>query len=455
MAGLEERLSKLEKILHRLFCCDTNEFTGPQGPAGPMGPQGLQGPPGVDGLITFQNLNWMGEWTPCVIYDQFDAVSYLGSSYFMNCESSATYECETPDMNPTCWVLLANAGATGPQGPTGLAGNDGSNSGRWQYQGLLSIGLPGLNSFALDVNNLATNTSISINKITTSGNYYDWLSILNSLDYSGSSPAFLQIVEVGNNSIVGLYEITGANGFSGPPVNQSLNLSLNFIGGQSVPLTIGTQYTISWVLNGVASPSIPKTYGSIQALDITGAELIYDFNKVKSANKVACVYLPNTTQIGKEVVVYSTELDNVGFYIQSNSQLTFNAILGWYESTGFITTYGIDEGESYVFAYPRGNYKFTFLGNIAAGGKAFWNMEALPNTYPTSGTQENLLTSSVVLDNPRVTTTSTLLTSSSLNAIGGGFKEGEQIFAPNQPGGAKMFTKTSTGWVSSSLNIVP
>ena len=28
MAGLEERLTKLESILHRLFCCDTNQFTG-------------------------------------------------------------------------------------------------------------------------------------------------------------------------------------------------------------------------------------------------------------------------------------------------------------------------------------------------------------------------------------------------------------------------------------------
>ncbi len=454
MAGLEERITKLEKILHRLFCCESNEFTGPQGPAGPTGPQGIQGPPGADGLITFQNLNWMGEFTPCVIYNQFDAVSYMGSSYFLNCEDSATFECEYPIDN-SCWVLLANAGATGPQGPTGLAGNDGSNSGRWQFQGLLSVGLPGTNSFNVDVNNLGTLTSISLNKTTFGGDYYDWLSIIDSLDYSGSSPAFLQIVEVGNNSIIGLYEIIQANGFSGPPINQSLNLGLNFIGGQSVPLTIGKQYTISWVLNGVASPAIPKTYGSIQALDTTGAELIYDFNRVKSANKVACVYLPDTTQIGKEVVVYSAELDNVGFYIQSNSELTFNAILGWYESTGFLTTYGIQEGESYVLAYPRGNYKFTFLGNIAAGGKAFWNMEALPNTYPTSGNQENLLTASVVLDNPRVNTTYTLLTSSLLNTIGGSLKEGEQIFAPNQPGGAKMFTKTSTGWVSSSLNIVP
>jgi hypothetical protein len=242
MAGLEERLSKLESILHRVLCCDINQFTGPQGPPGPPGTPGIQGPPGVDGLITFQNLNWVGEWTPCVIYDQFDAVSYLGSSYFMNCVSSATYECETPDMNPSCWILLANAGATGPQGPTGIAGNDGSNSGRWKYLTTTNfVGVPGTNHFVIDVNQLNLITTIAINRATFGGDYFDWFSILNNLNYTLGSPAFFQITEVGNNAVTAVYEVTGTNGFVTPFV---FSLNLNFIGGQSVPLDPSKQYTI-------------------------------------------------------------------------------------------------------------------------------------------------------------------------------------------------------------------
>jgi len=453
MAGLEERLSKLESILHRLFCCDTNQFTGPQGPPGAPGTPGIQGPPGVDGLITFQNLNWVGDWVPCVIYDQFDAVSYDGSSYFMNCESSTTYECETPDMNPSCWILLANAGATGPQGPTGLAGNDGSNSGRWQYLTTTNfVGAPSANYFCVNINQLNLISTLVLNQTTFGGDYLAWLSILDGLDYNSSSPAFLQITQVGNNNITAVYEVTFSNGFVSPSV---LSLELNFIGGQSVPLDPTKQYTISWVLNGLGGTVANKTVGSIAAINIPGEELIYDYNIVTSRSKTACVYLPNTTQIGKEVIVFSRRLENIGFYIQANSQISADPVSGTPISTGFLTTFGIDEGESFYLAVPNGNYKFTFLGNTAAGGKAFWNMEALPNTYFTNGVQFNLADASTILDNPRVNVTVATLDAATLTTLYPFLQAGEEVFAPNQPGGGKLFIKTATGWLSSPLNIVP
>jgi hypothetical protein len=200
MAGLEERLSKLESILHRLFCCDTNQFTGPEGPQGPQGnpgTPGLQGPPGADGAVGPAGLNWEGEWSPCVVYQENDAVGWNGASYYVTCPTSDSapcyaYEvngtgflewtdcegveesydftsssyticsiapfpptvggltfdplinypgcsstaCVPPNLNP-CFALLASQGATGPQGPAGLTGvdgNDGSNSGRWKFR---------------------------------------------------------------------------------------------------------------------------------------------------------------------------------------------------------------------------------------------------------------------------------------------------------------------------------
>ncbi|TXG80949.1 MAG: hypothetical protein E6R13_07275 [Spirochaetes bacterium] len=450
MAGLEERLKKLEGIVHNLFCCDNNQFTGPQGPPGPIG---LQGPPGQNGEIIFQNLNWLGDFVPCVVYNQFDAVSYNGSSYFLNCESSTSFECETPDMNPECWILLANAGAPGAQGPTGQAGNDGSNSGRWRYAGLQSSGLPSPGAFTTNVTQLDLVTSININKeAINSANYYDWLSILNSLNYS-IVPAYLQIVEVGNNAVIALYEVTATNDFIGPVSNQSLGLTLNYIGGQAVNLELTKQYTISWVLNGLGS-SANKTVGTVIASDIPGTELIYDFNIVRSASKDYCVYLPDTTQVGKEVVVFSGRLENVGFYIQSNSEISVGTTTTQPVSTGHITTFGIDEGSNNYSVYPNGNYKFTFLGNIAAKGKAFWNMEALPNTYYTLSPGDNNLTSSTDLRKSYYTGSYTALTSSDLYSLFPNLLPGEQVFAPNQPGGPKVFIKTSFSWYSTDLTIV-
>lgn len=450
MAGLEERLRKLEGILNNLFCCDTNQFTGPQGPPGP---QGIQGPPGQNGEIIFQNLNWLGAFTPCVVYAQFDAVSYNGSSYFLNCETNETFECETPDMNPECWVLLANAGAPGATGPQGISGNDGSNSGRWQYQGLQTLGMPGQGSFNTDNTQLNLITTVNINKQSiATANYYDWLAILDSLSYT-VVPAYLQITEVGNNNVIGLYEITSSGGFSGPLSNQHLILNVNYIGGQAVNLTLTKQYTISWVLNGLGS-SANKTVGNLMASEIPGTELIYDFNIVKSSSKTACVYLPSTTQIGKEVVVFSTRLENAGFYVESNSEIIIDPINLWPVSTGYLTTFGIDEGLSYYFVYPNGNYKFTFLGNIAAKDKAFWNMEALPNTYFTLTPGNNLLNSSTELYKQYYTASFAALTTLDLNTLFPNLLPGEQVFAPNQPGGPKIFIKTAFSWYSTALTIV-
>ncbi len=450
MAGLEERLKRLEGILNNLFCCDTNQFTGPQGPPGPTGPTGPAGP---EGAIIFENLNWMGEFVPCVVYDQFDAVSYLGSSYFLNCESSFSFQCETP-LDNECWVLLANAGAPGATGPQGISGNDGSNSGRWSYQGLSGLGLPPTSGFTCDDSLLSNIFFITINQKSIGlANYYSWLDILNNLAYIAEPPAFLQITQVGNNSVIGLFQVIGTSGFYGTVGNQSLKLGVNYVGGQAVNLVPGTQYSISWVINGVVN-AVNKTVGNLMATDIPGTELIYDFNIVKSASKTACVYLPNTTQVGKEVVVFSTKTENVGFYVQSNSQITIDPSLLLPVSTGYLTTHGIDEGADNYFVYPSGNYKFTFLGNTAAGGKAFWNMEALPNTYFSLIPGDNLFDSSTELFNQHYTASAVTLTTSALNALFPDLVAGEQVFAPYQPGGPKIFVKTAFSWYSTVLTIV-
>jgi hypothetical protein len=271
MAGLEERLNKLESILHRLFCCDSNQFTGPQGPQGPQGDTGLQGPPGANGAVGPAGLNWQGQWTTCVVYQENDAVGYNGASYYVTCPTSDSAPCYSyimtgtgvfestdcfgndftvtgsalpqvlcvlseipstiggltftpasggdcpstacapPDVNP-CFALLASQGATGPQGPTGIgiSGNDGSNSGRWKFLTTTNIvGAPGSTYFVADTLNLNTLSRIVVNfDDINSTNYEAWWTAL--YDFGVDYPGtlfFIQITEVGSNNIIGIYQI--------------------------------------------------------------------------------------------------------------------------------------------------------------------------------------------------------------------------------------------------------
>lgn len=88
--------------------------TGPQGPQGPTGPQGVPGPVGPAGL------NWQGAWSAANSYVVDDAVGYAGASWF--CINNVGPSATAPNADPTNWALLASQGATGPQGPQGIAG---------------------------------------------------------------------------------------------------------------------------------------------------------------------------------------------------------------------------------------------------------------------------------------------------------------------------------------------
>lgn len=459
---MEERIARLEALLHKLLCC-TPPVVGPQGPQGPMGnpgEDGIQGPPGADGAIIFENLNWLGEFVPCVVYNQFDAVSYNGSSYFMNCESSATSECESPEAN-TCWVMLANVGATGPQGPTGLRGiegNDGSNSGRWIFNEVdASLPDPGSTYFISNSINLDEVTSLTISyNNETNVDYEIWFKFLREIALAYRPLVLFQITEVGSNNIIGVYKVTTQEDGSLNLGNFSsyMRVDLEILIEQTTQFTKGKTYTISWSIHSLGQMA-PKTVGEVKATEIVeDAELIYDFNIVYSEIKSWGVYLPDTSLIGKEVVVYlkSSEQGTAGAQITSNSEIDLTNFIP--EGTGYITTQGIDNGENSVFMYPNSSCKFTFLGNIAAGGKAFWSMEALPNTYVTlDGAQP--LDSSTDLKGYETSLASTTLTSPDLYAAFPNLRTGQYVFAPNQPGGAKIFIKSTLGWLSQTLNTVP
>jgi hypothetical protein len=454
MAGLEERLSKLEKILHRLFCCDTNEFTGPQGPQGPQGETGEPGPPGADGAIIFQNLNWMGAWTPCVIYNQFDAVSYNGSSYFMNCESSATYECEYPPENPTCWILLANAGATGPQGPTGLIGNDGSNSGRWKFLTTSDIvGAPGSTYFVTDTLNLNTLTRIIVNfDDINSTDYEAWWTALYDfgVDYPGSL-FFIQITEVGSNNIIGIYQVEyKAPSFDMALLPNRISIGLAPMYVSNSVFTPNKNYTISWSIHGgVNGGNAPKTKGEVSAQAFPGPypTLQYDFNEALSSIpwdiptlSRSYVALPTPTVRGQQL--YLTTRGNNDFAIISHNGSFILNVYG----IGGVAGGLVEE----FLTVPGDMFKFTWDGD-------YWiveNIEGQANFFNGKRTQEDKFQfQETYYDNITLTfpTQTWLNTSFPVGSYG----RGSKIFFAAIPGGPRCFVRMdATNWQSFPTNTV-
>jgi hypothetical protein len=81
---------------------------GATGAAGPQGLQGMVGPAGAKGV------NWRGSFTTGGSYAPGDAVAYNGASWFATAATSSF-----PGSFGSAWDLLADKGATGPQGPAG------------------------------------------------------------------------------------------------------------------------------------------------------------------------------------------------------------------------------------------------------------------------------------------------------------------------------------------------
>ena len=78
---------------------------------GPQGPQGLIGPAGIAGI------NFRAAWLSNANYQINDAVTLSGSTWIAVASSTGVQ----PGTSTSAWSLLAQAGVTGPSGPTGSA----------------------------------------------------------------------------------------------------------------------------------------------------------------------------------------------------------------------------------------------------------------------------------------------------------------------------------------------
>lgn len=111
-------------ILALLLCCSlsaqvSNPRQGAQGVTGATGADGAPGSNGADGAPG-PSFNAAGAWG-CTSYNQYDLVTYDGSSYWA---TSGNY-CQTPYEGSSYWQLNSRKGDNGANGADGSNGSNG------------------------------------------------------------------------------------------------------------------------------------------------------------------------------------------------------------------------------------------------------------------------------------------------------------------------------------------
>jgi hypothetical protein len=91
--------------------------TGAAGVAGPQGPTGAKGATGATGVAGAVGMNFRGVWSAAAVYAVNDAVTFAGSTYLAQVAGSNA----EPDLYPSDWMVLAQAGGTGAMGAQGAA----------------------------------------------------------------------------------------------------------------------------------------------------------------------------------------------------------------------------------------------------------------------------------------------------------------------------------------------
>lgn len=185
--------------------------------------------------------------------------------------------------------------------------------------------------------------------------------------------------------------------------------------------------------SGVASAKTQGiVYGdAISFFNIT--VLPYDINIVQDGEESSSFKLPNTTAVGKEVIV-NVRGTNCRFY-------GFNG--------GIAFEFAVNSSGSQIIASYNDLIKFTSLGNN------YWIVEYLPRVYPTLNGR-NLVTQTALYTFTTSNTTSAL----SLSALNTAYPNAStilafKVFCPNITGGGLVYIKTGTStWVSQSITTV-
>jgi hypothetical protein len=141
--------------------------------------------------------------------------------------------------NGSNWII------GGANGTSGVSGNDGSNSLRWNF----STSGPASTQFTANTTTLSSITTLTFNENDSNGTNTDaWWSIVDFWNANNNNTT-LQITKVGDNSVIGTYNITGVT--SGA-TTWTLGVE-NIVSTGS--LVNGEQYSVSWVQQGAQGTS--------------------------------------------------------------------------------------------------------------------------------------------------------------------------------------------------------
>ena len=252
--------------------------TGPIGPIGPIGIQGTTGPTGATGTT-----------------------------------------------GPT--------GATGATGATGINGIDGSNSGRWNW--VSGSGIPPDQSFTENGLGIISNiTQINIDYLAINNvDYTAWLQGLDTLINTNGQIVYLQITQITDNSIIGIWQINTINNNGAYSQITLLNPALVANG------TISSSCTISWVANNTR-PKYASTYNDGSQTLLSTSSYSQTFN---GASLVATLPVVNDNNVGIQFLITNTN--------STTLVVVASGVQTIYSSTGAASnpTRNLAVGHSHIF----------------------------------------------------------------------------------------------------------
>jgi hypothetical protein len=206
-------------------------------------------------VLTVTSISANGDFTPENIYSISWTLSGLNG---VNGDSGTSGSSGTSGLDGTSGTSGKNGvdgssgttGTSGTTGSSGISGNDGANSIRWNFYGLSTDARAGY--FSVDNAILTDLKTIHLSKFDVyTNNVYNWLLNLSSVDLNG---VFLQLVELGNPQINGIYTISGI-------VDNSyyFTLTVNAVYTSTGFLNTDKIYSISWAGGGSGSAGTSGT----------------------------------------------------------------------------------------------------------------------------------------------------------------------------------------------------